>query len=173
MSRLLFKTCVLLLSVLLVGDIAQPVDVVPVRSQAVERTIVLTGEILPYQRVTLHARANGYVERVLVDRGSAVQQGQLLVSLAAPELAAQTAEAESRAETAESARAEAEARLAASQATYERLKKAAETPGAIAGNELIQAEKIVEAASICSVGGKRGSCRQGFAAGQPISPRRT
>ena len=41
---------------------------------------------------------------------------------------------------------EAEARLAASQATYERLKKAAETPGAIAGNELIQAEKILEAA---------------------------
>ena len=59
----------------------QPVDVVPVRSQAVERNMVLTGEILPYQRVTLHARVNGYVDRVLVDRGSAVKAGQLLVSL--------------------------------------------------------------------------------------------
>lgn len=124
----------------------QPVDVVPVRSQAVERNMVLTGEILPYQRVTLQARVNGYVERVLVDRGSAVKAGQLLVSLSAPELTAQTAEAESRAETAESARAEVEARLAATRATYERLKKAAATPGAIAGNELIQAEKSVEAA---------------------------
>ncbi len=145
MCRLLFKAYLALILMSLAA-LAQPVDVVPVRSQTIERTIVLTGEILPYQRVTLHARANGYVDRVLVDRGSAVKQGQLLVSLTAPELAAQTAEAESRAETAESARAEAEARLAAAQATYERLKKAAETPGAIAGNELIQAEKSVQAA---------------------------
>ena len=125
---------------------AQPVDVVPVRSQAVDRTTVLTGEILPYQRVALHARANGYVEKVLVDRGSAVREGQVLVTLSAPELTAQTAGAVSRAETAEAAKAEAEARLAARQATYERLKTANETPGAIAGNELVQAEKQVEAA---------------------------
>lgn len=125
---------------------AQPVDVVPVRSQAVDRTTVLTGEILPYQRVALHARASGYVEKVLVDRGSTVRQGQLLVTLSAPELTAQTAEAVSRAETAEAAKAEAEARLAATQATYERLKTANETPGAIAGNELVQAEKQVDAA---------------------------
>lgn len=131
---------------LMAPAIAQPVDVVAVRSVAADRTSLLTGEILPYQKVTLNARANGYVERVLVDRGSAVKEGQLLVSLNAPELLAQTAEAESRVETAESSRAEAEARLAATQATFERLKKAAETPGAIAGNELIQAEKQVDAA---------------------------
>lgn len=124
---------------------AQPVEVVPVRSQAVQRTVVLPGEILPYQRVTLHARANGYVERVLVDRGSTVNQGELLVSLTAPELAAKTLEAESRVQTAESARGEAEARLAGVVATYERIKKAAETPGAVAGNELVQAEKLVDA----------------------------
>jgi len=125
---------------------AQQVEVVAVRSQVVERVTLLPGEILPYQKVTLHARANGYVERVLVDRGSEVKQGQLLVSIVAPEVAAQVAETESRAETAESARAEAEARLAAAQATYDRLKTAASTPGAIAGNELVQAEKTVEAA---------------------------
>jgi RND family efflux transporter MFP subunit len=125
---------------------AQPVDVVAVRSQAVTRTIMLPGEILPYQRVTLHARATGFVDRVLVDRGSVVRQGQLLVTLTAPELTAETAEAESRAETADSARAEAEARLAAAVSTFERLKKAGETPGAIAGNELVQAEKSVDAA---------------------------
>jgi membrane fusion protein, multidrug efflux system len=125
--------------------LAQQVEVVPVEAKTVSRTISLPGEILPYQRVTLHARANGYVERVLVDRGSIVRQGQLLVSLNAPELAADTAEAESRVQTAESARAEAEARLAGAEATFERLKKAAETPGAIAGNEIIQAEKVVDA----------------------------
>lgn len=141
MPRLLFSTCLLV-----TATFAQPVEVVPVRSQAIDRTVVLTGEILPYQRVTLQARANGYVERVVVDRGDVVKQGQLLVSLSAPELTARTAEAESKVQSAESARAEAEARLAAAQATYERLRKASETPGAIAGNELVQAEKSVDAA---------------------------
>jgi membrane fusion protein, multidrug efflux system len=46
----------------------------------------------------------------------------------------------------ESDRLQAEAQLAAAQATYDRVKKAAETPGAIAGNEVIQAEKQVDAA---------------------------
>ena len=49
-------------------------------------------------------------------------------------------------QAAESERTQAEAQLAAAQSTYDRLKKAAETPGAIAGNELVQAEKQVEAA---------------------------
>ena len=126
--------------------VAQPVDVVPVRSEAVQRTSVLPGELLPYQRVSLHARANGFVERVLVDRGSAVQQGQLLATIVAPELKSQTAEAESRVHAAESVRAEAEARLAGLEATYERLKAASATPGAIAGLELLQADKNAEAA---------------------------
>ena len=81
-----------------------------------------------------------------VDRGSAVKQGQLLAELSAPEMKAQLAEAESRVQSAESERIQAEAQLAAAESTYDRLKKAAETPGAIAGNELVQAQKQVEAA---------------------------
>jgi len=125
----------------------QAVEVVPVQAKSVERTTLIPGEILPYQRVTLHARVSGYVDRILVDRGSIVREGQLLASITAPELNVATAEAESRVQTAESAKAEAEARLAALQATYDRLKKASETPGAIAGNELVQAEKAVDAAA--------------------------
>jgi len=125
---------------------AQPIEVVEVRAQALERTINIPGEILPYQRVTLHSRANGYVERVNVDRGDQVKQGDVLVTITAPEVAAQIAEAESRVHTTESAIAEGQARLAAVEATYERLKKASATEGAIAGNELIQAEKAVDAA---------------------------
>src|ERR1700704_5820512 len=45
-----------------------------------------------------------------------------------------------------SLRLQAEAQLAAAESTYDRLKKAAETPGVIAGNELVQAQKQVEAA---------------------------
>lgn len=145
MFRMLFSLPLVLAILLNFEMSAQPVEVVQVQSHAVDSITVLTGEILPFQHVSLHARANGYIQSVLVDRGSVVQQGQLLISLTAPELAAQTAEAASRAETAEATRAESEARLAASQATYERLKKAAETPGAIAGNELVQAEKTMDA----------------------------
>src|SRR5439155_18205891 len=41
---------------------------------------------------------------------------------------------------------QAEAQLAAAESTFERLQEAAKTPGAIAGNELVQAEKQVDAA---------------------------
>ena len=109
----------------------------------------LPGEFLPFLSVSLHAKVPGYVERVLVDRGSVVKQGDLLVELTAPEMAAQIAEAESKVQAADADRLQAEAQLAAAQATYDRMKKAAETPGAIAGNEVIQAEKQVDAARRC------------------------
>ncbi len=96
--------------------------------------------------VSLHAKVRAFVSRVLVDRGSVVRKGQLLVQLTAPEMQAQIAEANSKLQAAESERIQAEAQLAAAQSTADRTAKAAETPGAVAGNELIQAQKQVEAA---------------------------
>src|SRR6202040_13190 len=124
----------------------QKTELAPVVSKQISRTIELPGEFQPFQSVSIHAKVRGYVDRVLVDRGSAVKQGQLLAELTAPEMTAQIAEAESKVQAAHSERLQAEAQLAATQSTYDRLKKAAETPGAIAGNELTQAEKQVEAA---------------------------
>jgi RND family efflux transporter MFP subunit len=121
-------------------------DSVPVVSKPISRMVDLPGEFLPYLSVSLHAKVPGYVERILVDRGSRVEGGQLLAELSAPEMAAQIAEGESKVQAIEADRLQAEAQLAAVQSTYDRLKKAAETPGAIAGNELIQMEKQVEAA---------------------------
>jgi len=125
---------------------AQTTELVPVVSRQISRTIELPGEFQPFQSVSIHAKVRGYVDRVLVDRGSAVKRGQLLAVLMAPEMTAQIAEAESKVKVAESDRSQAEAQLAGAQSTYDRLKRAAETPGAIAGNELIQAQKQVEAA---------------------------
>ena len=125
---------------------AQTGELAPVVSKAVSRTVELPGEFLPFLTVSLHAKVQGYVERVLVDRGSVVKQGDPLVELSAPEMNAQIAEAESKVQAAEADRLQADAQLGAAQSTDERLKKAAETPGAIAGNELIQAEKQVDAA---------------------------
>lgn len=123
------------------------VTVTPVISKSLDRTVQLPGELVPYERVTLHARVAGYVEDVLVDRGSQVTKGQVLVKLSAPELLAQVTEGESKAEAADAQRAEAEAQLASGQSTYERLKAASATDGAVAGNELIQTEKAVDAAN--------------------------
>jgi membrane fusion protein (multidrug efflux system) len=125
---------------------AQAPETVAVVSRAVSRTSDLPAEILPYLTVPLHAKMAGYVERVLVDRGSIVKQGDLLAELSAPELKAQIAEAESKVQAASSDQIQAEAQLSSAQSTYDRLKKASETPGAIAGNELVIAEKQVEAA---------------------------
>jgi RND family efflux transporter MFP subunit len=121
-------------------------DLVPVVSKPVSRIVDLPGEFLPFLSVSLHAKVPGYVDRVLVDRGSIVRKGDLLVEMSAPEMAAQVAEAQSKVQAAEADRLQAEAQLAASQSTYDRTKQASQTPGAIAGNELVQAEKQVDAA---------------------------
>ncbi len=121
-------------------------DLATVVAKPFSRDVELPGELQPFESVEIHAKIRGYVERVLVDRGSIVKQGQLLVELSAPEMKAQIAEAQSKVQAAEAGRLQAQAQLTATKATFERLKKASETPGAIAGNELIQAEQQVQAA---------------------------
>ena len=134
------------LAILAAPAFPQAVDLTPVVSKSLSRTAELPGEFQPFLMVSLHAKVPGYVEKVHVDRGDVVKPGQLLVELSAPEMAARIAEAESRVHAAESDRIQAEAQLAAAQSTYDKLKKAAETPGVIAGNELTIAEKQVDAA---------------------------
>jgi membrane fusion protein, multidrug efflux system len=138
---------------------AQTIELVPVVRKPVSRTISLPGEFQPFLSVALYSRVPGYVESVAVDRGSAVKQGDVLVVLNAPEMKAHIAEAESKVQAAEADRLQAEAKLASveatlsslqarlkgAQATYDRLKKASETPGAISGNELDVALQSVEA----------------------------
>ena len=124
----------------------QAAGLVAVVSKTISHTVELPGEFQAFQSVQIHAKVRGYVERVLVDRGSVVKRGELLAELTAPEMQAQIAEAESKVQAVESERLQAMAQLAAAQSTSDRLKQASETPGAIAGNELIQAQKQVEAA---------------------------
>ena len=138
---------------------AQTIELVPVVRKPVSRTISLPGEFQPFLSVALYARVPGYVETVAVDRGSVVKQGDLLVALNAPEMKAHIAEAESKVQAAEADRLQAEAKLTSmeatlsslqaklksAQTTYDRLKKASETPGVIAGNELDVALQSAEA----------------------------
>src|SRR5213593_2796814 len=148
----------------------QGTEMAAVVSKPVSRTINLPGEIQPFLNVALRARVPGYVDRVLVDRGSAVKEGDFLIELSAPEMKAQIAEAESKVQVAEGDRQQAEAKLASlestlasleatlasTQATYDRMKVASQTPGAISGNELDIALRSVEAQR-AGVEAQRGS----------------
>jgi len=122
------------------------VEVVRVTSKAVERQVKLPGEFQPYLAVPIYAKLPGFVMRVAVDRGSTVKQGQVLVTLEAPEMQAQITEAQAKAQAIGLQRAEAEAKLAAAQSTYDRLKAASATPGVVAENDVIVAQKNAEAA---------------------------
>jgi membrane fusion protein, multidrug efflux system len=125
---------------------AQAVDVVPVVSRQLERASHLPGEVLPFQQVAVRARVTGLVDAVRVDRGSQVRRGDVLLVLSAPEIAAQLAEAEARVHAIEAQKAEANAKLGAAESTLSRLTAAATTPGAVAGNDVVQAQKAVDAA---------------------------
>lgn len=161
-----------LLSALLLAALApgQTIETVAVKSAMIERTVNLPGELSPYLRVAITARVAGIVESVAVDRGSAVKQGDPLAVLSAPEMKAQIAEAEARVQNHEAEKAEAEARAAAAEATLSGLQKAAETPGAVAANDLVQAAKSVDAAKAlaAAIGKSIASARESVRALQEL-----
>src|SRR5829696_8524427 len=75
---------------------AQAIETATVTRRTDQRVVLLPGELIPFQSSALSARVTGFVERVMVDRGTSVKQGEALATLAVPELAAQSAEARSR-----------------------------------------------------------------------------
>jgi len=91
-----------------------------------------------------------------------------MAQLVAPELAAQHAEAQSKVQAAEAQRAEAEAKLASDQSTYDRLKSASATPGVVAGNDLEVAQRAVDA-DRAKVVAMRGSAEAANSALKSIS----
>ena len=135
------------------------VTITTVESRELNRQVRLPGELQAYQDTALYAKVTGFVEDINVDRGSVVKQGQLLARLRAPELDTQRSEAEAKVRAAQSQRVEAlsrvsgiraqrleaEAKLAADESTYQRLKSASATPGVVAGNDLEIAQRAVEA----------------------------
>src|SRR5712692_7955812 len=123
-----------------------PVEVVRVASKAVQREVKLPGEFRPYLGVPSFAKVSGFVEKIEVDRGSVVKEGDLLATLVAPEMKTHIVEAQAKAQAVGLQRAEAEAKLAGTRSTYQHLKAASATPGVIAENDVVVAEKTVEAA---------------------------
>jgi RND family efflux transporter MFP subunit len=121
------------------------IEVVNVVEQPLNVTLSLPGELAPYQTVALYARVTGFVKTIAVDRGSRVRAGEQIAVLDAPELVAQKSEAQSKAQSAESQLAAIRSKAEANASTYEKLKAASATPGVVAGNDVVLAQKAVDA----------------------------
>ena len=121
------------------------IDVVEVVERPLDVTLDMPGELDPFEEVAIYPRVTGYVKSIHVDRGSRVKAGEILAQLEAPELLAQRAEAESKVQAAEAQRGVAQSRADADASTLEKLKAASATPGVVAGNDLVLAQKSVEA----------------------------
>jgi RND family efflux transporter MFP subunit len=113
------------------------VTVTSPRRGDIHRYVTLPGTLRANQQVTLHAKVPGYLKSISVDKGDAVQRGQVLAELELPELVA------------ERLRHEAELRIA--KAEYARLKGAQEkspdliTPQAV---ETVEARVAVAEAAL-------------------------
>jgi RND family efflux transporter MFP subunit len=91
------------------------------------------GELIAYQQVDIYAKVSSFVKKLYVDVGSEVREGQLLVTMEAPELSSQLASAQSRVKS-------QEAIYIASKSNYDRLVETSKTPGTISRNDIDQAD---------------------------------
>lgn len=121
------------------------IDIVRVVEQPLSVQLSLPGELTAFQTVAIHPRVIGFVKTVRVDRGSRVGAGDLLATLEAPELVAQRSEAQSRLQAVEAQLAAARAKADADRATFDRLQTASATPGVVAGNDVLVAERTADA----------------------------
>src|SRR6185437_12007188 len=136
------KRCVLLFVILLAAcdhpgapggqsPVATPpqVDVVLAVLQRPSVKERLPAELAPWEMALIYPKVRGFVAEVAVDRGSIVCRGHLLARLSAPELLAQTAQAQ--------------AVLRGDGSTYERLLHASKIKGAVSENEIEVARQTV------------------------------
>ncbi len=124
------------------------------KKQAVSNTLDLPAELLPYESSELHAKVEGYVQRVLVDIGDRVKKGQVLIQLEAPEVNA-------RATQAGASYQEVAARYESSRDRYARILTASKEQGAIAESELVSAKNQFLADSSAWLSAKANSQASG------------
>lgn len=121
------------------------IDVVRVVQQPTNVVLEMPGQLDPYETVAVYPKVTGFVKSIRVDRGSRVRNGELMAELEAPELIAQQAEAQSKLQAAEAQLSVTRAKADADTSTFDRLQAASATPGVVAGNDVVLAQKAVEA----------------------------
>jgi RND family efflux transporter MFP subunit len=107
--------------------------------------VQLPGVMQPFQFVQLFPRVNGFIKNVAVDRGSVVRQGQVLITLEAPEIEQGMAAAKLKF-------TQAEANYTTSRDRYRRLLETSLTPGTISPFDLEAAASKMQADSATAQG---------------------
>ena len=105
----------------------------------------LPAQVTPYESVDVYPKVTGFIDTILVDRGSRVKAGEVIVRLSAPELVAQRTQAEAAVHSAEAQLAASRAKFASDHGTFLHLESASQTPGVVAGNDLQLAEQAAAA----------------------------
>jgi len=98
-----------------------PAKIARVERGDLARSVVATGKIQPRAKIEVKSKASGIVQKILVDYGEFVRQGQVLLELDKEDLQARLREAKATLQAAEAAEE-------AAQAAYERNKVEAEGP---------------------------------------------
>lgn len=119
-------------------ETANKYQLVNVTEKALSSSARLPGQLVAFNEVNLFPKVNGFVKNVLVDRGSVVKKGQLLVTLEAPEM-------ESQLQAANSRYLQAQENAAASREKYQRLKQAAQEPGSVSPLDIDNAQSKMKA----------------------------
>jgi len=140
---------------------ALTVGVTRVAKKTLSRQITLSSELVPFQEIDVYAKESGYVQKLNVDYGSHVKQGQVMATLEIPELLAQLNEDEAEVKNANNQVSRAanelkrdEAKYNALHLEYTRLNTVFQTqPGIVAQQEVDDSQgKDLAAASQVDAG---------------------
>jgi RND family efflux transporter MFP subunit len=94
------------------------VAVVKVTRRNLSNTLNIASEFLPYQEVSVYAKVSGYIQKLNVDWGTHVRQGQVLAVLEIPELEQQLQLDEAAVRRSEENMARAREELSGAQSAY-------------------------------------------------------
>jgi multidrug efflux pump subunit AcrA (membrane-fusion protein) len=113
-------------------------DLATVEKGGVATIVKLPAQLAAFQEVSIFPKVNGYVQQVLVDIGSKVGKGTLLMTLEAPELFQAVLQAKEKF-------AKANADFSIDKERYQRLLEASRTAGAISPLDLSSVKAKMEA----------------------------
>ena len=115
-----------------------------------EYEISVPAELRPYEQVAIYAKVTGFVQRLFVDRGSLVKKGQLLAILEAPEM-------DQRLNADRSSEQKLYSDYLFAKQSFDRLREASRTAGAVADIELEKSKSAMESSLAAYNASKAGT----------------
>ena len=116
------------------------IETVKIEKGELNSEIKIPGQLRPFEKVDIYPKVNGFVKEILVDRGSHVHEGQILMTLEAPEI-------EQQLQAANAKFLQAQEALNASRDRFLRLKMASKKSGAISEVDMVTAQSKFQADS--------------------------